>query len=753
MAALPQNIGIPEVAPSATPPNDYQTERANPNTFGANVSEAEQSVGQGLSKTGQFFGQIAADNATNEFQSQSSKLLNGDPNQMVTGPDGQQQQDTGYLGLKGRAALDARPAIDQKLNDLTKKIRGGMQTADQQLEFDNNTRRYRAQYLDGKIGTHADQQANVWYAEVNKASGTLALNHIANNADSDDEYLHGKEDTRKAYVRQAQLLGGGPELVNDAIRRADQASVKTRVEAMSVKNPVQANQFLDAHKNEVGELYDNISAQLRTRVNEQTGIGAADQAVQEASAARIPSAVQPGAVPPITKAILDQELSDRVSINGAVGPAQILPATFAQYAKPGEDINNPTDNKAVAQRIIGDYSQRYNGDPDRVAVAYFSGPGNVAPAGSPTPWIRDTKDGNGKSVSSYVSDIQSRTGGQAPIASLKASAYQRAIELTKDNPEAQRVALARINSQYTAAQVAADQTAAAKKAASDDAANGYVSAIIDGKAPPDTAHRIATDPNLDWHVKDDLQKAFLANQSDADKANKAYGDGFWKAYQQITSAPNDPGHVDSVQTLLGRAGPGGDLTLAGISKLGEVFKEQKTPEGAAVTEMKKGAIAYAKHLLSFEEDYGGGMRIPDPKGMDAFNVGFIPAFYKAYESGVAAGKTPYQLLSKDSPDFIVDKIAAPYKRPPAQEMQDKMESGLKDSNGQPAKMDLTTSDGIIAAYQSGQVTKEVAEKAAIDRGYIKPKPTPTVPMATATPTYGAYMQLKERIEPFSPEGQ
>lgn len=118
-------------------------------------------------------------------------------------------------------------------------------------------------------------------------------------------------------------------------------------------------------------------------------------------------------------AILGQESGNRSNIgnstDGAVGPGQILPETFAAYAKPGERIDNPDDNRAVNARILADYSQRYNGDPARIAVAYFSGPGNVAPAGSPTPYLRDAKDGNGKSTSSYVSDVLGRLGG-APSA-------------------------------------------------------------------------------------------------------------------------------------------------------------------------------------------------------------------------------------------------------------------------------------------------------------------------------------------------
>jgi hypothetical protein len=128
-----------------------------------------------------------------------------------------------------------------------------------------------------------------------------------------------------------------------------------------------------------------------------------------------PPAGQPMNLPgaSLASAIIGQESGGNpnigTSVNGAHGIGQILPATFARFAKPGEDINKPEDNLAVSQRITDTYMQRY-GDPARAAVAYFSGEGNVAPPGSPTPWKEDRKDGNGKSVSSYVSDVLGRMG-------------------------------------------------------------------------------------------------------------------------------------------------------------------------------------------------------------------------------------------------------------------------------------------------------------------------------------------------------
>src|SRR5215831_11522415 len=116
----------------------------------------------------------------------------------------------------------------------------------------------------------------------------------------------------------------------------------------------------------------------------------------------------------VWKSIFQQESSSgkdlRTSSTGAIGPGQIMPGTFKQWAQPGENIRNYDDNIAVSKRMVESYHKQFGGDPARVAVAYFSGPGNVAPAGSPTPWKSNRSDG-ATTVSQYVQQVIGRMGG------------------------------------------------------------------------------------------------------------------------------------------------------------------------------------------------------------------------------------------------------------------------------------------------------------------------------------------------------
>jgi len=154
----------------------------------------------------------------------------------------------------------------------------------------------------------------------------------------------------------------------------------------------------------------------------------------------------------VHRAIVGQESGGRqvdasgnilTSSKGALGAGQITPGTFAQFAKPGESITNKEDNLRVSKRITDHYMEKYNGDWQRAAVAYFSGEGNVAPAGSPTPWKVDSSDGRVK-TSEYVNQVGARLGGAAApqgdqLAQWKIDGYRYIQSLVDDktlDPEA-----------------------------------------------------------------------------------------------------------------------------------------------------------------------------------------------------------------------------------------------------------------------------------------------------------------------------
>lgn len=113
-------------------------------------------------------------------------------------------------------------------------------------------------------------------------------------------------------------------------------------------------------------------------------------------------------MPNLSQIFLQQETSGGKTAPD--NPFQIQKPTFDRFAQQGESWNNVADRNAVAQRMLAKFNQDYGGDLGRIATAYFSGEGNVAPAGSPTPYLKNVADSNGKTVASYVSDIARRAG-------------------------------------------------------------------------------------------------------------------------------------------------------------------------------------------------------------------------------------------------------------------------------------------------------------------------------------------------------
>ena len=426
------------------------------------------------------------------------------------------------------------------------------------------------------------------------------------------------------------------------------------------------------------------------------------------------------------------------SVTGARGDMQIQPATFKQYAQPGESIDSRADNIAVGKRIIDDLSVKAGGDPARIAVGYFSGPGNIAPPGSPTPWKVDKADPTGKTVSSYVSDVLKRTSGQpGKAASVDGGAGKPNADASGDTSDDssgdnapvlpnvkkaiywdQQIGAA----EFDVKQAQAQQTAALKKASDDEELN--VLKDIHSDAPTIPARDIWNNSKLTLAAKEKLYNVKMA-LGGGEKAEKTYGPGFYKIYQQVHAADNDPNRITDPTSLYNHVGPNGDLTVAGVDKLVAEIQGRKTPEGVSEGEMKTQFFKTARGEISGSDE---GLHIKDPKG-DQLYLKFMAQALPAYDAGRKAGKSATQLLNPDSPDYIGKSIET-FKRPMDQWFGDVVQ-GSPVHSGQPAQpFDIKTVkslDDLVAAYRAGKVPKEVADQLALEKGWaVKKAPAPIV---------------------------
>jgi soluble lytic murein transglycosylase-like protein len=438
---------VPGVVPSTSAPGDYLNIQASPNDFGAQIGQAEERAGSTLQQTSDTFNQatlqkqqvinnVGSDAAFNKFQSKTQDILYG-----VAGDSSQ----PGYYSLRGQAAVDARPGVLQALDEARTGIRDGLPNQVQQLGFDESSRRLNM-YSTAGVGSHSDQEFNRFAIETQTASLDIKARAVANAYNDDELFQHNLADAALKADAKSALSGANPDtddgkavFQNNRLIAA-QTLYTARAVAMGTADPAAGLAFVK----------QNI-----TQFDAITGHRLVDEFKAKANIASDNSYVSrllggnTSAPPGIYNAISGQEGSgdNAVSVDGARGKWQIMPATFKQYAEPGEDIGTPADNEAVGHRYIDDIARKpgVNGDPARIAVGYFSGPDNIAPPGSTTPWIEDKKDGNGTSTSSYVAGVMSRLQ-TSPRATAVATpgAYPDESALIKqtisDNPDPERQA-------------------------------------------------------------------------------------------------------------------------------------------------------------------------------------------------------------------------------------------------------------------------------------------------------------------------
>jgi hypothetical protein len=161
--------------------------------------------------------------------------------------------------------------------------------------------------------------------------------------------------------------------------------------------------------------------ELDTRLSTARILGLAEQdpsgtaAMLRGKVSETPTAPgnQPDVISKLVGAIRKAEGSGSgaVSPQGATGSMQIMPATFKQYALPGESYSNEGDRVNAAIRKIRDDFQYYGGDVAKTAAAYIGGRGAVLPDGT----IRsDVKDALGTTPAAYAQRVLQSVGMVTP---------------------------------------------------------------------------------------------------------------------------------------------------------------------------------------------------------------------------------------------------------------------------------------------------------------------------------------------------
>lgn len=698
------SVLVPSVAPAGLP-DDYQHIQADPSSFGGEIAKGTEKAGAGIEQasahlfdTSKFFGQVAADNASNGFQEFTTKLLHGDPDKQVQGPDGQMVQDTGYLGLRGRAALEARPQVSKAIDDQLETTRATLTSPEQQLEFDNFSRRYRAG-VEEKVGTHADGQATTWYQSVNTASAKIALDHISINADNPQEYLAGESDLVHAYVKTAQLAGaqpGDPQFT-EAVANARKDALKARLDVVAVKNPSQALSILDKPENKAiaGQYYDNMSSAYRGRAKQQQGFDVGSQTIlstyTDKPAPNPVTLTNAGAQYGIAGSYLmrvHQLEGNGVSETGAQGPFQFTAGTAKQYG-----LKDPfnyaqaadaaahlaADNKVALTASLG----RSPSDAELYLAHQQGAEGAAKLLANPNARAGDlvgdravrVNGGDPNMTAAAFSGMWTQKFNNAPLQATenrKAQAYQKimAIPDSDIDPDVRQHALTYVNQQLSAQAIAEENDAKAKAAASAQEHSAIVSDIIMGKTEG-VIGRIGASQILSGAEKETLYKFAVGDGGVSDPLQ--FGPAYSSALKRMLASPETPDRINGPQEIVAM-GADGSLTKRGVKELIDTQNLlKKQPDQAGITTVKSHQLDYYKSKMAIDDEMSAvtGKPFKNQKGLDHFNHDFVPAFESAYGKWIGAGKDPMDFLTDSKQmDAIMDRVY-----PPAQRAADSVSAG------------------------------------------------------------------------------
>lgn len=757
MAANPYGQGAPEVTADNRAPDDYQHIQANPDAFGAGIAQAAGNAAQGALDIQKFYGQVAADDATNKLQEFTNTTLNGDPTQHTVGPDGTTLQvDTGFLGKRGADAMSAAPDVLKALEEHTAEIRGNLPSAEARLQFDQDSRRYRFQW-ESQVTSHARGQQEIWAKSVNSATATTQLNTIGSDPENNDTFGQATASLREAYKKQAQLDGTDP---SEAIMRADQTATITRIKALEPTNPALAEKVLNANTKILAGLpnYDGIYASVKSHVIESQIGPASDAAIARAkgealSSVGVPGQESPEGVTPPAGSRAATNLANNnpgnLKVPGSATQFQSFPTKQAGIDAVGHQIGlyvqrgqntvsqivstyaPPTDNNNTTA-YTAFVAKKAGIDPNtpitaadipkvRDAMIQFE-QGGGSSGGQKYPTATDALRGNYEKTISDAQDYAQKTWPQYQDAQDRyVSRVERGLNM----------AITQQNQQY---EIAAHTVQAA-----------MTGAYTQGHPPTNERELRSISPEIasafdSMRINDPLKAASVERIFDANSAGKTigYGDKFNDLFLDGVLAPaGAQGRVQTAADLWPYVQPGekAPLTNTGLSTLSDIVGTRGTPQGDARAAQLRTFYQGARKLLSQQDPTVG---VFDPKGEKRFQQ-FVAASLPVISAEEKSGKPLSSLLL---PKGDIHNMIFSYDRPLTEKMKDRITDSTNiNPNGLTGDVGAQQAQ-LRTAYQNAKTDGErrALINQAIQKGWWTPPKTaaPTHVPAGPPPVPGAH---------------
>ena len=691
MARTPHLAGLDinaDAVPSdvSTTPLPDESVPTSAETFGAGVAQARQASLHGLDQTSNIFFNMAHEQATAD-----AKNAHTDFSGWIDQKDADfREKNQGFL------AKDALPSYQA---DIQKEIQQRASTLPLHLQdgFRNMANATAMQSYGSNVNWSAKQHEGAVDSSDQASIGEFMRKAVVNkdNPQSVEDNLKGAEFGARDFLKRKGM---------------DAATIDEKVK--SIRGQAVAN-LAKAYIDE--RQYDKVAPLLdanRDKIDDKSLLAVSSAWKGVESHALAADEFQKAKSPVFSEDNLDDYLnrthaiekpagSRNVSPTGARGDFQFINSTAKRMAaKYGDfDPDDPAQSRVMAGHLAVENS-RYlrkslGRDPlgSEVYLAHQQGAGGAAAliahpeenavdalvnhAGLSRDDATRNIVVNGGSASMTAgqfaqkwSSVYDSKGG---ISSYRVAANNVSQRDDLD-PFIKADAISKLNALHTAA-----------KGEQDELLSGYWRNIVDGKTDG-LAEQIKSDPRLDYSQRTHLY-AILQKQLGEDDG-KAYGKGYSELYARTFLPSNDPRHIDGADEILQRAGPGGDLTETGATRLLKMQKDRR--EGSPRSTY---TASFSDIMGQVERDMGADTKNDDKEAQSVYHYKVRPQIEEEFDAvmtkGTPAERAKFMRELPQHANAIVNQLDTPEQR-----ASRKMDTLIKQANANKEAAEIAASASI-----------------------------------------------------------
>ena len=377
-----------QATPSAQPSVRFNPAQA-PDAGEINARQTQQ-MGQALQQSGGTLARLAADAVKEANETRVIDAVNKAKERMF---DLQYGKDTGYLNLKGDAAL-RRPDNQNLADEYVGKFKEQLAPLEQELGNEQQREMFRRATANMQTQLYGDAQRHTagefktykistYDGAVSTAQQQIALNY--NDVKEGGLVDQGVKSIEAATRMKAREIGLSQEQADDQVRRAASGAHRLALGTALERNDVAfADGYLKKYRGQM-TADDILDAQreVTKEMDLRAGVQAASTAVKTLAPKLIPSdmdrmlEITPQSESGGRRYGKDGKLL--TSSAGAKGEMQVLDGTMRDPGlgvKPAQN-DSPDERARVGRDYLVALVKRYDGDPAKAWAAYNAGLGNV----------------------------------------------------------------------------------------------------------------------------------------------------------------------------------------------------------------------------------------------------------------------------------------------------------------------------------------------------------------------------------------